>query len=65
MNNNNFIAKDTELLIHNDVFGNNKNEPRLKGVSSKKVNELTTINKGIFTIVKMTNVLLGQYKLRK
>ena len=52
LNNSNFIAKDTEILIHNTVFGNNENEPRLKGVSSKKINELTTINKGIFTSCK-------------
>ena len=52
LNNSNFIAKDTEILIHNNVFGNNENEPRLKGVSSKKIDELTTINKGIFTSCK-------------
>ncbi len=53
LNNNNFTAKDTEIYIHKNVFGDNKNDPRLKGVSSKKVNNLTTINKGIFTSCKI------------
>ena len=53
LNNNNFTAKDTEIYIHKNVFGDNKNDPRLKGVSSKKANNLTTINKGIFTSCKI------------
>ena len=44
-----FIAKDTKFEIHNDVFGNPNNNPRIKGVSSKKVQNITTIKKGIFT----------------
>ena len=35
LNGKKFAAKETEIQIHNDVFGNNKNNPRLKGVSSK------------------------------
>ena len=49
LNNNNFIAKDTKIEIHNTVFGNPNNNPRIKGVSSNKVGNVTTINKGIFT----------------
>ena len=33
---NDFIAKDTEIKLHKDIFDNSKNDPRLKGVSSKK-----------------------------
>ena len=47
-----FIAKDTEVKIHNDIFGNSDNNPRIKGVSSKKEQNITTIKKGIFTSCK-------------
>ena len=45
----NFIAKDTTIELHKNIFGNSKNDPRLKGVSSQKKNNITLINKGIFT----------------
>ena len=44
-----FVAKNAEIDIHKDVFDNQKNDPRLKGVSASKTGEITTINKGIFT----------------
>jgi LPS-assembly protein len=47
-----FIAKDTLIEIHKDIFDNSNNDPRLKGVSSINNNELTIINKGIFTSCK-------------
>ena len=49
---NNFIAKDTLIEIHKDIFDNSENDPRLRGVSSIKNNELTIVNKGIFTSCK-------------
>ncbi len=49
LNDNSFVAKDTKIEIHKDVFGNPDNNPRIKGVSSKKIGNVTTINKGIFT----------------
>ncbi len=52
LNNKNFIAKDTKIEIHQDVFGNQDNEPRLKGVSSRKDKNITTVKKGIFTSCK-------------
>ncbi len=45
----NFIAKDTTIELHKNIFGDSKNDPRLKGVSSQKTNNITVINKGIFT----------------
>ncbi len=48
----NFIAKDTKIEIHNDIFGNADNNPRLKGVSSNKSNNIITVNKGVFTSCK-------------
>ena len=49
LKNQNFLAKDTEINIHKEVFDNSKNDPRIKGVSSKKNGDITTIFKGIFT----------------
>ena len=45
----NFIAKDTEIKIHKEVFGEPDNDPRLKGTSSIKKDNITIVNKGIFT----------------
>ena len=50
-----FIAKDTEIKIHKDIFDNTENDPRLKGVSSLSDNNLTIINKGVFTSCKKTD----------
>ena len=47
-----FIAKDTKIEIHNDIFGNPENNPRLKGVSSIGDENITIINKGLFTSCK-------------
>ncbi len=44
-----FLAKDTKIEIHNDVFGNPKNNPRIKGISSSKNGNITSIKKGVFT----------------
>ena len=45
----NFLAENTEIKIHRDIFNNTENDPRLKGVSSSKKGNITKINKGIFT----------------
>ena len=49
---NKFLAKDTKIKIHKDIFNNTKNDPRLKGVSSKGDENYTLINKGVFTSCK-------------
>ena len=55
LENYNFIAKDTEIKIHKDVFDNSDNDPRIKGVSSNKKGEITVVNKGVFTSCKATD----------
>ena len=50
--NNSFVAKDTEVKIHKSIFNNSNNDPRIKGVSSKKNGNVTTISKGVFTSCK-------------
>ena len=55
LKNQNFLAKDTEINIHKGVFDNSKNDPRIKGVSSKKEGNITVINKGLFTSCQKTD----------
>ncbi len=50
-----FIAKDTDIRIHKNVFSNSKNDPRLLGKSSRGNNELTVVNKGSFTSCKIND----------
>ena len=49
LKNQNFLAKDTEINIHKEIFDNSKNDPRMKGLSSEKKGNITTIYKGLFT----------------
>ena len=44
-----FIASDTQIRIKKNIFENSKNDPRVYGVSSKKIGNITTLNKAIFT----------------
>ena len=46
---NKFIAKDTNIELHKDVFNIEDNDPRIVGVSSTGDETYTLINKGIFT----------------
>ena len=55
LKNNNFVAKDTEIKVHKSIFNNSDNDPRIKGVSSKKYDNITTISKGVFTSCKETD----------
>ena len=55
LKNNKFVAKDTKFEIHEDVFGDKNNNPRLIGLSSKGDDIIKVINKGIFTSCKKTD----------
>ena len=55
LKNGTFFGKDIKINIHKDVFGRNKNDPRLVGVSATANNEVTTINKGTFTSCKIND----------
>ena len=52
---NNFNAAETKVKMKKNIFGNMDNDPRLIGVSSFKKNEITQVNKGIFTSCKKTD----------
>ena len=45
----NFKSSDTKVYLQKNIFGKSENDPRLYGVSSIKDNNITTVNKGIFT----------------
>ena len=47
-----FIAKNTKIEVHKDVFDNSENDPRIEGVSSSGDKNYTLINKGVFTSCK-------------
>ena len=46
---NSFIAQETKILIDKNIFDDPRNDPRLKGVSSKGKDNITVIKKGVFT----------------
>ena len=54
LNNQNFIAKETKINIHKNIFDVEENDPRLYGVSSSGDGNLTIVNKGIFTSCQIT-----------
>ena len=49
LKNKSFISKDTKIKMHKNIFGIEKNDPRVYGSSSYGNNNQTVINKGIFT----------------
>tara|TARA_Y100000590_G_scaffold470309_1_gene663509 strand:+ start:2171 stop:4843 length:2673 start_codon:yes stop_codon:yes gene_type:complete len=51
---NEIIGSDIGIDFDNSLFGNNKNEPRLKGKSIVADDKQTTIYKGVFTTCKKT-----------
>jgi len=47
-----FVSKDARIQVHKNIFGNEEQDPRLYGTSSYGNDEITIINKGIFTSCK-------------
>ena len=43
------LGKDIKVLLRNDIYGNNENEPKLVGNSVNYYEDKTIIKKGIFT----------------
>ena len=48
----NFTASQTRVHLEKNIFDRKENDPRLIGVSSKKENDITIVNKGLFTSCK-------------
>ncbi len=55
LNDQSYIAQDIDISLKKDIFGNENNDPRFKGISSSSKNGITTINKGIFTSCKKSD----------
>ena len=55
LNSKSFVAENTNIKIHKDVFGNNEQDPRIYGISSYGDKNKTVINKGIFTSCKLND----------
>ena len=51
----NFIAGKTEVKLHKDIFDNEENDPRIIGRSSLKKDDVTLLNKAVFTSCKNKN----------
>ncbi|MDA9063217.1 organic solvent tolerance protein, partial [Candidatus Pelagibacter sp.] len=52
MKTNEILGKDLSLILYNDNLDSNENEPRLKGNTFSYKDNLTQINKGVFTTCK-------------
>ena len=52
LKNKNFIAADTKIKVHKDIFDVSDNDPRIEGVSSRGDETYTLIDKGVFTSCK-------------
>jgi len=55
LENQKFIAKNTKIDIHKNVFDVSENDPRLKGVSSTGNEDVAVINKAVFTSCKKSD----------
>ena len=49
MQNFELLGKDIKVLLRNDIYGNNENEPKLVGNSVNYYEDKTIVKKGIFT----------------
>ena len=50
LENKKFTASDTKINVHKNIFNDERNDPRIYGVSSLGDNKKTVIKKGHFTI---------------
>jgi len=50
-----FIAKNTQISLHKDIFDRTDNDPRIYGATSKGESDKTIINKGVFTSCKIND----------
>ena len=49
LKNQNFNSSETKIKMHKDMFGIAENDPRIYGASSSKKDDITIINKAVFT----------------
>jgi len=54
LDNKEFVASDTKIFLKKNSFDVNENDPRIYGISSKKIGNFTKIKKAIFTSCKLS-----------
>ena len=59
-----FLAKDPKIYVHKGVFGNNDNDPRLYGSSSKKDGKITVVHNAVFTSCKIDKEKCPPWKIK-
>ena len=52
LNKQEFFGTNPKIKVHKDIFDNLDNDPRIVGISASSNNNVTTVNKGIFTSCK-------------
>jgi LPS-assembly protein len=55
LDNKEFVASDTKIFLKKNSFNKEENDPRIFGSSSKKIKNLTKVNKAIFTSCKLSD----------
>jgi len=55
LQNKSFVASETKISLDKNTFDESENDPRLSGVSSRSSNDITIIEKGVFTSCKKTD----------
>ena len=55
LKNQNFDSSKTKIKMHKDMFGIIENDPRIYGASSSKKDNITEINKAVFTSCKIND----------
>jgi LPS-assembly protein len=50
-----FFAGESKIYVKKNIFSQSKNDPRIYGLSSKKIGNITKINKGVFTSCQITD----------
>ena len=49
LNERSFVAQDIQINLKKNIFGDLRNDPRLKGASAQSKNNITSIKEGVFT----------------
>ena len=58
LKNDNFTTGSAKINLKKNTFDRSENDPRIYGVSSNHQNQITTINKAVFTSCKLTDKCL-------
>ena len=63
--NKNIFGRDLDIDFNNNLFGNDKNDPRLNARSIKIKEDFSSMKKGVLQHVIMIMIVLGVFMQRK